>query len=184
MFSRCAVVVLGLLLAACATRGPAVVAVSPAFEAPYTLDAGDRLRVVVFGQPGLSNSYSVDASGKIAIPLIGLVDARGCTTAELQKNIQARLRQGFMRDPNVAVEVETYRPFFILGEVVQSGQYPYVANLSVETAVAIAGGYSPRAIKTSATISRNIEGQVVTATVPSTYPVRPGDTINIQERWF
>ncbi len=110
MFSRCAVVVLGLLLAACATRGPAVVAVSPAFEAPYTLDAGDRLRVVVFGQPGLTNCYSVDASGKIAMPLIGLVDARGSTVAELQKDIQARLRQGYMREPNVAVEVETYRP--------------------------------------------------------------------------
>lgn len=183
MFRRCAALLLGLALAACAARGP-VISVDPAFETPYTLDSGDRLRVVVFGQAGLSNTYAVDASGKVSVPLIGLVDARGRTAAELQSAIQARLRQGYMRDPNVAVEVETYRPFFILGEVTQAGQYPYVANLTVDTAVAVAGGYSPRAVKTSARISRNIGGEVVTATVPPTYPVRPGDTVTIQERWF
>jgi polysaccharide biosynthesis/export protein len=108
---------------------------------PYTLDSGDRLRIVVFGQEGLSNTYIVDVSGKISMPLIGAVSARGCTTNELARLIADRLRQGFIREPHVSIEVEVYRPFFILGEVTAPGLYPYVPNMTVETAVAIAGGF-------------------------------------------
>ena len=151
---------------------------------PYTLDAGDRLRVVVFGQDGLSNSYVVDASGHIAMPLIGTVSARGATTDELSNRISDRLRQGFIKEPHVAVEIEAYRPFFILGEVTQPGQYPFVADMTVETAVAIAGGFGPRAFRRTVTVTRIIRGQQVRMTVPVGYPIRPGDTINIQERWF
>jgi protein involved in polysaccharide export with SLBB domain len=110
-------------------------------EGAYTLDSGDRLRIVVFGQEGLTNSYAVDASGHIAMPLIGSVLARGATTDQLSRRIADKLRQGYIREPHVAVEIEAYRPFFILGEVTQPGQYPYVANMTVETAVAIAGGF-------------------------------------------
>jgi polysaccharide biosynthesis/export protein len=169
-------------LSACASsRAPAV---DPAFETPYVLDAGDRLRVVVFGQEGLSNSYAVDSAGKVAMPLIGAVEARGKTTQELGRTIAARLRNGFVREPHVAVEVETFRPFFILGEVNTAGQYAYVNGLTVETAVAIAGGYSPRAWRSHATVGRIVEGQMIHATVPITYPLRPGDTVTIEERWF
>lgn len=150
----------------------------------YTLDSGDRLRVVVFGQDGLSNSYLVDASGHIAMPLIGSVSARGLTTDELSSRIAEKLRQGFVREPHVAVEVEAYRPFFILGEVTQPGQYPYVADMTVETAVAIAGGFGPRAYRQTVVVTRTVRGQQVRMTVPTTYPLRPGDTINVQERWF
>jgi protein involved in polysaccharide export with SLBB domain len=116
-------------------------------EGADTLDAGDRLRIVVFGQEGLTNSYAVNASGHIAMPLIGSVLARGATTDELSRRIADKLRQGYIREPHVAVEIEAYRPFFILGEVTQPGQYPYVANMTVETAVAIAGGFAPRAFR-------------------------------------
>jgi polysaccharide biosynthesis/export protein len=150
----------------------------------YTLDSGDRLRVVVFGQEGLSSSYSVDSSGRITMPLIGAVHARGMTTAGLQQAIVAKLKNGFVREPHVAVEVETYRPFFILGEVTLPGQYPYVPNMSVETAVAIAGGYTPRAFKYRIEISRPVNGLIERKVVSSAYPVHPGDTINISERWF
>jgi polysaccharide biosynthesis/export protein len=153
-------------------------------EGPYTLDSGDRLRIVVFGQEGLSNSYAVDASGHIAMPLIGSVSARGATTDELSSRIAEKLRQGFVREPHVAVEIEAYRPFFILGEVTQPGQYPYVANMSVETAVAIAGGFAPRAFRQTVIVSRTVNGQQLRMTVPVTYPLRPGDTVNVQERWF
>ncbi len=112
----------------------------------YTLDSGDRLRVVVFGQEGLTNSYAVDIAGNVTLPLIGPVRARGHTTTEVSAAVVARLRQGFLREPHVAVEVEAYRPFFILGEVSFPGQYPYVANMTVETAVAIAGGFQPARI--------------------------------------
>jgi polysaccharide biosynthesis/export protein len=151
---------------------------------PYTLDAGDRLRIVVFGQDGLSNSYVVDASGHIAMPLIGTVMARGATTDELSARIADRLRQGFIKEPHVAVEIEAYRPFFILGEVTQPGQYPYVANMTVETAVAIAGGFGPRAYRRTVTLTRVVQGAQVRLTVPVGYPICPGDTINVQERWF
>src|SRR5690606_22300745 len=171
-----------LVLTACAsTRAPDV---GPAFETPYVLDAGDRLRVVVFGQEGLSNSYAVDGAGKISMPLIGSVEARGRTTSQLSAAIATRLRAGFVREPHVAVEVETHRPFFILGEVTTSGQYAFVNGMTVETAVAIAGGFSPRAFKSHATVGRIIDGQTVHATVPISYPLRPGDTITIEERWF
>jgi polysaccharide export outer membrane protein len=164
---------------------PVITAVaSPAPRSGYTLDSGDKLRVVVFGQDGLTNSYNVDAAGNITMPLIGAVPARGLSPAELSAAIGARLKQGFVREPHVAVEIESYRPFFILGEVTFPGQYPFVANMTVETAVAIAGGFTPRAYHTDVVISRTVGGQIVRATVPVATPVRPGDTITISERWF
>ena len=150
----------------------------------YTLDSGDRLRIVVFGQDGLTNSYVVDASGHIAMPLIGSVMARGLTTDQLAHAIADKLRDGYIREPHVAVEIEAYRPFFILGEVTQPGQYPYVANMTAETAVAIAGGFGPRAFRKTVILIRNYNGQQIRIAVPLSYPLRPGDTINVQERWF
>ena len=153
-------------------------------ELPYTLDSGDRLRVVVFGQDGLTNSYAVDAGGNIDMPLIGAVSARGQTTDQLAGRIADKLRDGFIREPHVAVEIEAYRPFFILGEVTQPGQYPYIANMTAETAVAIAGGFTPRASRKSVILNRNYYGRQIRMAVPLAFPLRPGDTINVQERWF
>jgi polysaccharide biosynthesis/export protein len=156
----------------------------PFQQGGYTLDSGDRLRVVVFGQDGLTNSYVVDASGHIDMPLIGSVSARGLTGQQLAGRIAEALRQGYIREPHVAVEVEAYRPFFILGEVTQPGQYPYVANMTVETAVAIAGGFGPRGYRRTMIISRNSGGSTYRFEVPMTYPICPGDTVLVQERWF
>ena len=186
-------------------RSPAPVAIAPAPDAalvegpvviaapeitgtipapPYTLDSGDRLRIVVFGQEGLTNSYAVDAAGSVTMPLIGAVRARGLTPAGLSVAIAAKLRNGYIREPHVAAELEAYRPFFILGEVTAPGQYPFVANMTVETAVAIAGGYTPRAYKATVDLTRVIDGQPYRGPAPNTFPVRPGDTITIKERWF
>ena len=151
-----------------------------AHDAPYHLDAGDRLRVVVFGQEGLTNTYAIDAGGAITMPLIGAVPARGRTPAGLATEIAAKLRNGYIREPSVAVEVEAYRPFFILGEVAAPGQYPYVPNMSVESAVAIAGGFSPRAKRDSVTLTHNADRVIV----PLGTPIGPGDTVLVGERWF
>ena len=177
-----------------AAPGPAPFAVSepvlgpdagpPFQQGSYTLDSGDRLRVVVFGQDGLTNSYVVDVSGHIAMPLIGSVSARGLTSVQLAGRIAEALRQGYIREPHVAVEVEAYRPFFILGEVAQPGQYPYVANMTVETAVAIAGGFGPRGFHKTMIISRNLPSGTLRFEVPNTYRICPGDTVRVQERWF
>jgi polysaccharide export outer membrane protein len=150
----------------------------------YRLDAGDRLRVVVYGQEGLTNSYAVDAGGSITMPLIGAVSARGRTPAELAAAIAARLRNGYIREPYVAAEVEAYRPFFILGEVAAPGQYPFVPNMSVESAVAIAGGFSPRAKRDRVTITHTDARGTVRVTVPLGTPLSPGDTVVVGERWF
>ncbi len=159
---------------------------APAMTAqqPYTLDSGDRLRIVVFGQDGLTNSYLVDASGHIAMPLIGSVMAKGATTDQLSARLAEKLRDGYIREPHVAVEVEAYRPFFILGEVTAPGQYPFIANMTAETAVAIAGGFAPRAVRQSVILIRTYNGQQMRMSVPLGYQLRPGDTINVQERWF
>ena len=128
---------------------------SARYDSVYHLDAGDKLRVVVYGQEGLTNTYAIDAGGSITMPLIGSVPARGRTTAGLASEIAIKLRNGFIRDPSVAVEIESYRPFFILGEVAAPGQYPYVPNMTVESAVAIAGGFSPRARRDRVTVTHS-----------------------------
>jgi len=163
---------------------PATPAATFTEEAPYTLDTGDKLRVVVFGQDGLSNSYVVDAGGAITMPLIKAVPARGLTTAALARAVADRLRQGFVREPHVAIEVETYRPFFILGEVTAPGQYAYVPHITVEKAVAVAGGFTPRAYRSDIEIERPVVGGVVRQAAPPIARVRPGDTIVVKERWF
>ena len=158
--------------------------VAAVHDAPYHLDAGDKLRVVVFGQEGLTNSYAIDAGGAITMPLIGAVAARGRTPAGLAAEISAKLRNGYIREPSVAVEVESYRPFFILGEVAAPGQYPYVPNMSVESAVAIAGGFSPRAKRDAVTLTHTEASGTGRFTVPLGTQLSPGDTVLVGERWF
>ena len=116
--------------------------------------------------------------------MIGTVEARGLTTAQLGNAVAGRLRSGYVRDPSVAVEIETYRPFFVLGEVTFPGQYPYVPNMTVENAIAIAGGFTPRAWKDKVTVTRKVQGLPGRITLPLRHPLRPGDTVEVAERWF
>ena len=141
---------------------------------PYQLDAGDKLRVVVYGQEGLTNTYAIDAGGSITMPLIGAVPARGRTPAGLASEIAAKLRRGYIRDPSVAVEIEAYRPFFILGEVAAPGQYPYVPNMTVESAVAIAGGFSPRARRDRVTLTHTDASGSAPLRGAARHPAQPG----------
>jgi polysaccharide export outer membrane protein len=170
---------------------PVVVAAAPVayaepvrYDTSYHLDAGDKLRVVVYGQEGLTNTYAIDAGGSITMPLIGSVPARGRTPAGLAAEIAAKLRAGFIRDPSVAVEIEAYRPFFILGEVAAPGQYPYVPNMTVESAVAIAGGFSPRAQRDRVTVTHTDASGTARYVVPPGTSISPGDTVLVGERWF
>jgi polysaccharide biosynthesis/export protein len=155
-----------------------------AYDGAYRLDAGDKLRIVVYGQEGLTNTYAIDAGGSITMPLIGSVPARGRTPAGLASEITGKLRNGYIRDPSVAVEIDSYRPFFILGEVAAPGQYPYVPNMSVESAVAIAGGFSPRARRDRVTLTHTDSSGSSRYVVPLGTPLGPGDTVLVGERWF
>ena len=150
----------------------------------YPLASGDRLRVIVFGQDQLSNSYAVDGSGRISMPLIGSVPVAGRDPAAVEREIALRLRKGYLRDPRVSVEVEAFRPFFVLGEVQSAGQFPYVEGMTARTAVAIAGGFSARGYQDAADLTRVIDGEPVTGRVPLDTPLRPGDTVTVRERIF
>lgn len=171
-------------LAGCTTTQ----APSPAFHAvlnqPYRLDAGDRIRVTVFEQESLTNTYTVDKAGYLALPLVGAVAARGKTTEEVQRTVTGALANGFLRNPDVSVQVEQYRPFFVMGEVTNGGQYTYVPGMTAQNAVAIAGGFNARADHRTVDITRQVNGQVVTGRVLTSDPVQPGDTITVHERLF
>ena len=142
------------------------------------------MRIIVFGQDNLGNSFSVDGAGDISMPLIGRVRAQGVSMAELERTIKAHLRQGYVREPSVSVEVEAFRPFFVLGEVTVAGQYPFINGMMVRKAIAVAGGFTPRAVESSVDITRVIDGRPVTFSAPLSYPVRPGDALTIEERFF
>lgn len=185
MISRHVLALAGVLaLGGCAAPRAVPPPLAAAFDEPYVLASGDRLRVNVFGQQNLTNSYAVEPDGAIAMPLVGRLKVDGKTSDQVRASIEGKLKGGFLRDPNVSVEIEAYRPFFILGEVTQAGQYPYVAGMTAQNAVAIANGFSPRAMKNKVELTRRSGDRVFKSEVPLAYPIRPGDTITVQERWF
>ncbi|MGQ2906671.1 MAG: polysaccharide biosynthesis/export family protein [Aliihoeflea sp.] len=171
-------------LSGCTSYQPAPHAFHEAINQPYVLDAGDRVRISVFEQASLTNSYSVDQSGYIAFPLIGAVAARGYTLQQIEGQIATKLRDGYIRNPDVTAEIDRYRPVFIMGEVGAAGQYSYVPGMTVQKAVAAAGGYTPRAQQRDVDITRQINGEVMTGRVTTTDPVLPGDTLYVRERFF
>jgi polysaccharide export outer membrane protein len=171
-------------LCGCLSPCPEVEAPRAIVDMPYRLGSGDRLRVIVFGQDNLTNSYSVDSAGFVSMPLIGRVRAQGLSTSMLERAVEARLRQGFLREPSVSVEVEAFRPFFVLGEVNIAGQYPFINGMTVQKAIAVAGGFTARAFECQVDVTRIVDGRTVTFSAPSSFPVWPGDTIKAEERFF
>lgn len=172
-----------VVLGACAlTPGTASYLAEPA--GPYHLDSGDVVKVTVYGDANLTATYKVGDSGTIALPLVGPVPVRGLTTDAAAARITAALAKGYMRNPNVAVEVDAYRPFYIQGAVKSAGQFPYVYGMTVRAAISTAGGFTATADRGSATVYRNQGDKVVKDTVNLDFPIYPGDTIVVAERWF
>ena len=182
---------LTLLLAACGSTGGQTVGAREAapdalmqMASAYQLGSSDRLRVTVFGHPDLSGEFEVDGTGSISLPLIGQKTAIGLSTAQLETSITETLAAGYILDPRVSVEVINYRPFYILGEVGQPGEYPYTNGLTVQNAVAAAGGYTYRANKRVVYIkSIDSDREIAYDLTPGTV-VKPGDTLRIGERIF
>jgi polysaccharide biosynthesis/export protein len=173
-----------LLAAACAGSIAAAPEPEQMLASEYRLGAGDQLRVTVFGEDGLTGEYVVSSQGVISFPLVGDVPAMGKTAGEFTDDLGARLRQGYLRDPNIAVEVLNYRPFYILGEVNQPGTYPYSASLTVINAVATAKGFTYRADEHHVYIKHADEGAEHEYRLTTSTPVLPGDTIRVGERHF
>jgi polysaccharide export outer membrane protein len=160
---------------------PPITAPTPAV---YRLDSGDQLRVIVYDDDRLTGDYAVDDAGTISVPLIGHVQARGMTTAELEKSIKDKLTGTVYVSPSVAVQVQYYRPYFVLGEVNQPGQYPSVGNMTVESAVAAAGGYTYRANIETVTITRRNGDELVKGSASNDVAVQPGDVIYVYDSIF
>ena len=152
--------------------------------ASYRLGAGDKVRVTTFGEPTLTGEFSVGGNGVVSLPLVGDVPAQGATVSEFRDRFVAALQNGYLVDPRVSVEVLTYRPYYVLGEVSKPGEYPYTSSLTVLNAVATAGGFTYRANTGKVFIKHQNE------TAEREYPltvgtaVLPGDTIRIGERYF
>ena len=155
-----------------------------AADSGYQIGADDKLRVTIFDEPNLSGEFSVDGRGNLSLPLVGQVPVGGLTVPEIESLLIQRYSAGFLKNPRVAIDVLTYRPFFILGEVNLPGRYAYVNGMTVITAVAMGGGYTYRADKTDVKIRRETpEGPKELRVKPDSL-VTPGDVIEIGERLF
>ncbi|MEL7040205.1 MAG: polysaccharide biosynthesis/export family protein [Pseudomonadota bacterium] len=150
----------------------------------YTLSSGDQVRVTVFGHPDLSGQFDVDGSGTFSMPLIGQVSAEGLTIPALEDAIAASYADGYLIDPQVSAEVANYRPYYILGEVRNPGEYPYTNGLTVMEAVASAGGFTYRARKNVVFVRGTDDLGERTEALTATTQVKPGDTLRIGERIF
>jgi polysaccharide export outer membrane protein len=192
--------ILTLLLGACSLQWPGSDAAAPettssvaanklATAAPrlpkaesndggYRLDAGDRVRVVVAGQDALSGSYDVDSGGAIEIAPVGKISARGLSTVQLSSAIAKRLKKTGGPETHVAVQVETYRPISIYGDVANPGKYPYVNNMTAETAIEMAGGLKSSGDRNAVAVSNGPQRRPAALTSP----VQPGDTLTITEQ--
>lgn len=171
--------------AGCASQDAHLAPIASEQAVRYQLGPGDDIRIAVFGFDALSNSYVVSDAGTISMPLLSTVEVDGLTTADLEATITGLMRAKHLApNPSVSVQVQKYRPFFILGEVQNPGQYPYVPGMSVLTAVSIAGGFTFRAETKHASITRSIGQQVTRGKAVKQTLVLPGDTVEVPEAWF
>jgi polysaccharide export outer membrane protein len=170
-----------MLLAGCASQALPPAMDMDAATTDYKLGAGDKVNMKVFGDDTLSGAYQVDGKGMFSVPLLGSIEAAGLTKNELEDQLRTKLKR-YLNDPRVAVEIESYRPFYIIGEVQKPGSYNYVSGMTVINAVAIAGGFTYRAKEDAFAIRRStdrstVEGRQMTQ-------VQPGDVIVVRERFF
>lgn len=151
----------------------------------YLLEAGNMVRVTVFNQDNLSGDVTVDPTGNITLPLVGNVRASGVTANELARRIQQTLiNSNLLQSPNVSVEVQTFRPFYVLGEVRQPGEFPYTVGMTVLSAIARAGGYDYRALENDVILVRSNKGKQEEFRADELTPILPGDIIRVRERRF
>jgi len=171
-------------LAACGS-GRDLPPLPPLTSLEYHLGPGDQIRMITFGEDALSEVFRINDAGNLALPLLGTVKAQGLTTDTLGTRIADLLRsRNFMRNPSVSVEVTEYRPVFVLGEVQRPGQVFYQPGMTVLSAIAIAGGFTYRAITDEVAVTRTIEGDTFKGRATTTTPIAPGDIVNVFVRFF
>jgi polysaccharide biosynthesis/export protein VpsN len=150
----------------------------------YKLGAGDKVRVTVVGQTDLSGEFTIEGSGFFSMPLIGPVKAGGLSAKDIESGVTAQLKDGFLNAPRVNVEVTSYRPFYIIGEVSRPGQYPYVNGMTVLNAIALAGGYTERARTGDIDILRSGQTKPERLPIDQTVKIFPDDVLTVRQRYF
>ena len=150
----------------------------------YKLGPGDILKISVYGEDKLTGAYTIDGNGEIDLPLIGSLKAQGIGVDALRQHIVAKLAQGYLKDPNVTIEMKKFRPFYIMGEIQDPGGYEYVNGISVRNAVAISGGFTYRADRDDIIIIRKQGENKRRLEVDADARIMPGDTIKVEERFF
>ncbi|HKU53948.1 MAG TPA: polysaccharide biosynthesis/export family protein [Rhizomicrobium sp.] len=150
----------------------------------YVLGPGDKLKLTVFGESDLSGDFAIDGAGFIRLPLVGEVRAAGYTAQQLEGAVAATLSPAYLKSPRVAVEVSTYRPFYIIGAVNRPGQYPYVDHMTALNAVALAGGFTPSAVESVVFIRREGSNQEIEVPADRTTDIRPGDVVKVHTTIF
>ncbi len=148
------------------------------------LQAGEKIRVTVYGEASLSGDYQIDPSGYLSLPLAGTVKAAGLTQAELEQELAKKFRSEYLRTPRVTVSIMEFRPFYILGEIEKPGAYPYTSGLNVLSAIAIAGGTTYRGSRSTVLIQHPGESGMREYPLASSVPILPGDIIRIPQRYF
>lgn len=173
------------LLSACSGNSGLAYA-TPDEPAPYTLGPGDRLRITVYGEETLTGEYRVTGAGDVSFPLIGNVSAQGMTVEQLQQELTSQLGSGYITDPRISAEIIDYRPYYVLGEVGKPGEYTYSVGLTLQQAVAAAGGFTYRANDEKIFLKRADQTREVLVDLEEypAFPLRPGDTIRVGERYF
>ena len=151
---------------------------------PYALRPNDQVRVQVYNEPDITGDYQVDSAGYLSIPLAGRVKAAGLTASQLERSITSRLKGGILNDPRVTIQVSTYAPIYIHGEVKKSGEFPFRPGLTVMDAVAAAGGFTYRADDSRAYVRRSGAAAEFVYPLDARVLVFPGDNIRIPERYF
>ena len=155
-----------------------------AASAPATLQPSDKIRVVVFGESNLGGEYELDQAGQISVPLAGTIRAQGMTQAQLEQALSQKFRSEYLRNPKVTVTVASLAPYYMMGEVKSPGQFAYRSGLNVLTALAIAGGPTYRASRSTVQIQRRGELTMRDYPVSASVPILPGDVIKVPERYF
>ncbi len=151
----------------------------------YRLTPGDKLKVIVFNEADLTGEFQVNERGSVVFPLVGEVPAANATPEEFQQRLTARLRGKYVKNPRVSVEMISYRPFNVFGEVRNAGQYQYRPGLTIQDAVALAGGFTYRANTRTVYIRRaDASGEISVSTDGEKVPILPGDNIRVPERFF
>ena len=148
------------------------------------LQAGEKIKVTVFGEPNLSGDFLIDPGGFVSLPLAGTVKAGGRTKLELEQELAKKFRGEFLRNPKVTVDVAEFRPYYLLGEVNKPGEYPYKSGLNLMSAIAVAGGQTYRASNSTVLVQRAGETAMKEYSINTNLPIYPGDLIRVPQRYF